>query len=100
MRLCHAPEFITTSPTPQAALEIEGIMALIESSTRGDQAALKKLCLRRDGSCCVISNHADKREVNYGHLDQGDRDVVSTQCAHIIPFALRECEDESALEVT
>ncbi|MBE3042579.1 hypothetical protein IMZ48_08380 [Candidatus Bathyarchaeota archaeon] len=100
MRLCHAPIEVTPSPTPQTAPDIENLMALIGSSSRSGQLALKKACLRRDGASCVVTGNVDRHELREGRIDQAGRKSMPTQCAHIIPFGLRKLEDESAEEVS
>lgn len=75
-------------------------MALIESSPRSGQSALKRACLRRDSSCCVLTGHVDSHEVREGRVDQEGRIAMPTQCAYIISFGLKELEGETALEVS
>src|SRR5690554_4467131 len=88
------------SPSPQAAEGVEALMGLIETSSRSDQSALKRACLRRDESRCVLTGHVDIHEVEENRVDQAGRAPVESQCAHIIPFGLRNLEDESAAEVS
>jgi len=74
---------VTPSPYPGAQRAILSAMSTIEPSFRKDQASLKADCLRRDGRRCVISG----------------KERVRTRCAHILPFALRNFNEQNAQEV-
>jgi hypothetical protein len=71
---------------------------MIEASSRKDQARLKAECLRRDGYRCALSGSVDGKSRNKVPSAELS-DIVKTQCAHILPFALRDFDDDQAQEV-
>lgn len=70
-------------------------MSEITSSTRSPQVALRRDCLRRDGYRCVYTGLLDLSSVSSGLVDQRGR-VTVTECAHILPFALGEFNEQNA----
>lgn len=89
------------SPSPDAALEIPSLMALLDSSSRSRQSVLKTLCLRRDGYRCAISGAPDVRSQLLGRVvyEKGGLEPCATKCAHIIPFGIRNIDADDAREV-
>ncbi|KAK3940786.1 hypothetical protein QBC46DRAFT_312764 [Diplogelasinospora grovesii] len=88
---------ITPSPYPGAKDAIPSSMSKIEPSFRKDQASLKADCLRREGYRCALTNKVDRNTKNQALLGAGARTVL-TQCAHILPFALRNFNEQNAQE--
>lgn len=76
-------------------------MALLDSSSRIRQSLLKTLCLRRDGYRCAISRAPDVRSHLLGRVvyEKGGLEPCATECAHIIPFGLRNIDEDDAREV-
>ena len=73
-------------------------MASIEPSGR-QQAKLKRLCLRRDGYQCIYSGYFDKVSVKERKVTlPSTASTGTTECAHIIPFALGSFDDKQAVE--
>ena len=90
---------VTPSPNQLAAFEIELAMTQIEGSSRTGQKSLKEECLRRDGNRCVVSGAIDSEA--FANMPPGERKgtgKVRTQCAHILPFALRKFEEKNATQ--
>ena len=87
-------------PVHQDALEeISSSLSEITSSSRSEQTTLKAQCLQRDGFRCCLSGSYDIKSI-CSRLVQapiGAR-VAITECAHILPFALREFNEKSAIE--
>ncbi|SPO06347.1 uncharacterized protein DNG_09036 [Cephalotrichum gorgonifer] len=99
MRLQRSPPSIPPSPSSDAAPGISTLMSLLETSTRARQSTLKAACLRRDGYRCALSNRIESEAVLEGHVLQGDRQVCSTKCAHILPFGLRKIDEGDSLDM-
>jgi hypothetical protein len=80
-------------------LAIELAMTSIESSSRSGQSFLKQQCLRRDGYRCVVTGDFDKVKTpnHLGPKEHKDR-YTRTECAHILPFALRKFEEKNATQ--
>ncbi|KAE8148357.1 hypothetical protein BDV25DRAFT_131304 [Aspergillus avenaceus] len=75
---------MTISPRLGVEESLENLASMLdEPASRTGQACLKAKCLERDGNRCCISGFTDKKKSN----DPNDI-VVSTECAHIIPFSL------------
>ncbi|KAM0256666.1 hypothetical protein ACHAQJ_004820 [Trichoderma viride] len=94
------PKTPVTAPSNPAALAaIQLAMHQIESSDRLGQGKLKKECLVRDGFRCTVSGLYDRNSMIDGKftLPNGGR-VAETQCAHILPFALRNFDGKNARE--
>ncbi len=73
-------------------------MALIAKSSRDEQHKLKKDCLARDGNQCAFTHLVDISQI---HTNTDSQAFFSpTECAHILPFALRSFNEESAKEVS
>ncbi|KEZ42040.1 hypothetical protein SAPIO_CDS6451 [Scedosporium apiospermum] len=92
------PRVYVSAPTnPNAPDEIEEAMTEIESSPRNDQQKLKTDCLRRDGFRCVISGLYDRQSIR-DHLvtPPAGNPSGGTECAHILPFALRKFNERNA----
>jgi hypothetical protein len=90
---------LTAPVYPQAAAQVDVAMAEIESSSRADQKKLKGECLRRDGFRCVFSGFYDLNSAEKKRVDAPPGSIaVKTECAHILPFALRKFDENNALE--
>lgn len=93
---------ISASPHPDAEDEIMATMSTIEPSSRKDQRRLKAACLKRDGYRCAVSNTIDKTSKLDSRLkipgSAGER-VRQTECAHILPFGLRNFDEQNSQEV-
>jgi hypothetical protein len=75
-------------------------MAEIEPSTRTDQKALKRKCLARDGYHCIATGKFDVLSLRNGLYSRTAEERGGfTQCCHILPFALRNFNEENAMEV-
>ncbi|KAL7944799.1 hypothetical protein V8C42DRAFT_325949 [Trichoderma barbatum] len=98
MKLAGGKQPITAPTNPVALEQIDLSMTEIEPSQR-EQGKIKRECLKREGFRCSISGHYDTSSVNEGKviLPPAER-ATATQCAHILPFALREFDANSALE--
>jgi len=95
------PRVYVSAPTnPNAPDEIEEAMTEIESSSRNDQQKLKTDCLRRDGFRCVISGLYDRQSIR-DHLvtPPAGNPSGGTECAHILPFALRKFNERNSQQV-
>ncbi|KAL7627193.1 hypothetical protein AAE478_003969 [Parahypoxylon ruwenzoriense] len=68
----------------------------VEASFRKDQGLLKADCLRREGYRCALTGWVDGKSRNKVPGSEGE--MVITQCAHILPFALRNFDEQSAQE--
>ncbi|KAK0718649.1 hypothetical protein B0T26DRAFT_831204 [Lasiosphaeria miniovina] len=88
---------ITPSPRPNANNDILSSIATIEPSSRNDQRVLKADCLRRDGHRCALTGRVDGK--SRGKVPGAAGWMVKTQCAHILPFALRNFDTQSAQEI-
>ncbi|OAA55875.1 hypothetical protein SPI_08082 [Niveomyces insectorum RCEF 264] len=87
---------ITSALFPDAEAEIEASMSTIQASFRRNQGRLKAACLQRDGYRCAITGKVD---AHWTHkVPQTGRKGSRTQCAHILPFALRNFDEENACE--
>ncbi|KAK3347063.1 hypothetical protein B0T25DRAFT_584124 [Lasiosphaeria hispida] len=79
--------------------EIEQAVAFIEPSSRRDQARLKRQCLRREGYQCIYTGCFDHRSVTNEEATLPQKAKCgSTECAHIIPFALGNFNEKDSLE--
>ncbi|KAL7623108.1 hypothetical protein AAE478_006787 [Parahypoxylon ruwenzoriense] len=83
---------ITLSTYPEAA---------IVASSGNEQQKLKKECLRRDGRRCPITGFWDRE-----YATSTPRPVLpvgakseGTECAHILPFALRKFDSDNSQDV-
>ncbi|KAK3358009.1 hypothetical protein B0T25DRAFT_499720 [Lasiosphaeria hispida] len=89
---------ITPPPNQAAAFAIELAMTKIEGSTRQPgQTWLKEECLRRDKNRCVVSGLIDATA--YEKMSPGERrgnKSTSTECVHILPFALSKLNEKNA----
>lgn len=99
MLLKRSPSTPSTSPSPDAAAEIEALKAQLELSTQSRQAALKAICIRRDGYRCVITKARDHVAVMDGHVSSEGHRTAVTVCAHVISFGLRKLSEEDEREV-
>ncbi|KAL7799968.1 hypothetical protein V8C37DRAFT_407076 [Trichoderma ceciliae] len=94
-----SPRPLSPTPVRNAFQAIQLSMTEIQSSSRKDQAALRNGCLSRDDHRCVITGTVDidyYKEIPSHHrrnLESG-----KTECAHILPFALRKFNENSARE--
>jgi hypothetical protein len=70
----------------------------IESSSRQDQQTIKRQALRREGYKCVYTGIFDRHSVEKKKvsLPQGAK-YGGTECAHILPFALGNFQENDAL---
>ncbi len=66
-------------------------------SFRKDQGLLKADCLRREGYRCALTGMVDGK--SRGEVPGSTGEMVITQCAHILPFAFRSFDEQSAIEV-
>ncbi|PNP50510.1 hypothetical protein THARTR1_08892 [Trichoderma harzianum] len=87
------PKSLPQTPVREAAQAIQLMMTEIEPSSRNEQTALKRRCLARDNYRCIATGMSDHSRLP----PQGG--TVSTECAHILPFALRTFNPDSAQEV-
>ncbi|KAH0532424.1 hypothetical protein TsFJ059_001116 [Trichoderma semiorbis] len=93
------PKSLTPSPVREVAFGIQLSMTQIEPSSRSDQSILKKRCLRRDNNRCILTGMVDRAYFkSLPPQRRGDLIVCTTECAHIIPFALRKFDPNSAQE--
>ncbi|SPN97550.1 uncharacterized protein DNG_01061 [Cephalotrichum gorgonifer] len=91
---------ISKPPEVEELEEIEEISGGIEPSTRNDQGSLKSRCLRRDGFRCLITGVYDKDSVDKRLINLPEGGVTTfTNCAHILPFSLRDFERERSREM-
>jgi hypothetical protein len=81
--------------------EVEGTIGDITSSTRSQQARLKKICLKRDDFRCLVDRDIVETDAAMDGLTtllpndtHGD-----TELAHILPFQLRKFEAKNDVEV-
>ncbi|KAL7936584.1 hypothetical protein V8C35DRAFT_295884 [Trichoderma chlorosporum] len=91
------PQSLAASPFIEAAEAIELSMTEIEPSSRSEQTALKRQCLGRDNHRCVITGMVHSQKLSLATKRPGDISAA-TECAHIIPFALRKFNQNSAQE--
>jgi HNH endonuclease len=83
------------------AHEIGQAIAFIEPSSRNEQTKLKQDCLSRDGYRCVYTGAFDKNSIKAKTITMPvDGRHASTECAHIIPFALGNFDGTNSLETT
>jgi hypothetical protein len=95
-----APAPVTPSPIKAASQSIHLMMTEIESSSRKDQSRLKKECCSRDDHKCVITGIIDiEKSQSMSPEERGKLSFCRTQCAHILPFALRKFNEKDAQEV-
>ena len=84
---------------PAAEAEIDSSMDTIEPSLINDQQVLKLRCLQRDGYRCVVSSRVDgKYQGKVPGATTGPR--CRTECAHILPFALKNFDLQNAQQVS
>lgn len=88
-------------PSPDAAIDIPNLMVSLNSSSRSRQSVLKTLCLRRDGYRCVMSGAPDAWSHIQGRVSftNGGLGTCETKCVHIIPFGIRDIDEDNAQEV-
>ncbi|KAK4145808.1 uncharacterized protein C8A04DRAFT_10219 [Dichotomopilus funicola] len=89
---------VTPSPNKSAAFEIELAMTQIEGSSRTGQRSLKKECLSRDANRCVISGLIDEEAFSSMSPEKRKGTSVTTECAHILPFALSNLDGRNATQ--
>ncbi|KAL7788522.1 hypothetical protein V8C43DRAFT_323756 [Trichoderma afarasin] len=91
------PKSLTPSPIVIPGLTAEESQNQLE--LRSDHTALKQACLRRDNNRCVITAMIDDEYVR-SLPPQRHEDLTSctTECAHIIPFALSKFNQNSTPE--
>ncbi|KAL7936913.1 hypothetical protein V8C35DRAFT_294181 [Trichoderma chlorosporum] len=90
---------LTPTPIQEAGPAIDLMMARIEPSSRNEQAVLKEQCLRRDNQRCVFTEMVDRKSCEgLPPEKRKDLKICNTQCTHILPFALRKFDPESAFE--
>ncbi|OIW34084.1 hypothetical protein CONLIGDRAFT_677797 [Coniochaeta ligniaria NRRL 30616] len=87
---------VTPSTNDLADDAIEAAMSSIEGSSRKGQATLKADCLRRDNNRCVIMGIVDSKVWKEMPTEERTSKHGATECAHILPFALRKLDDRSA----
>ncbi|OJJ47040.1 hypothetical protein ASPZODRAFT_131974 [Penicilliopsis zonata CBS 506.65] len=63
---------------------------MLESSSLNDQPRLKKLCLQRDDSKCMVTGVRDVSKYCLGGL------LASTRLAHILPLSIGKWHDKSS----
>ena len=90
------PLVIPPSPSGLGEDAIEAMKAEITPSSRDEQHTLKEQCLARDGNKCVLTHWGDDVKPPPGP----DPQTAPTQCAHILPFALRSFDERSVVEVS
>lgn len=75
-------------------------MTLIEPSSRAGQGKLKSDCLKRDGYRCVVTESWDRKWAR-DHRSQVPKGEIPehTECAHILPFALADFDEERSVDV-
>ncbi|EFX01451.1 hypothetical protein CMQ_6393 [Grosmannia clavigera kw1407] len=95
----QAPAPLPTPPSPEATAAVDLAMATIETATRAEQTRLRRDCLRRDGYRCVYSGSWEM-DVHDDQIVLPPRGAMrtSTECAHIIPFALGSFNENDATE--
>ena len=79
---------IEPSPRPGWDTSVEVVAAEISPSQR-QQRWLRKVCLERDQSRCVVSGYYDYQKLEKlpeGHPIKESEDGITTQAAHIVPF--------------
>lgn len=91
----HSPS-LPPSPYSLAADNVRESLATLRSSLREDQHALKDRCLDRDGNRCVVTGSCDRDRTTPGP----GKSRARTQCAHILPFALRSFDEKLGQEVS
>jgi hypothetical protein len=90
----------TASIFADVAHEIEQAMVSIEPSQR-EQMKLKQDCLSRDGYRCVYTGDFDRNSVMAKAIAMPEGgEYASTECAHIIPFALGNFDSTNSIETT
>ncbi|PNP59324.1 hypothetical protein THARTR1_00814 [Trichoderma harzianum] len=83
------PKSLTPSPIVIPGLTVEESQHQLE--LRSDHTAVKQACLRRDNNLCVITGMIDGDYFrSLPPQSRGDLWSCTTECAHIIPFALRK----------
>ncbi len=91
--------FSPTTEQPWAKDEIEGSMAMIESSSRNEQSDLKEDCLRRDHYRCVYSHRWDRKSMQNRKVFPNNKptfdETTATEAVHILPFGLRDFDEEN-----
>ncbi|KAK1770066.1 hypothetical protein QBC33DRAFT_617379, partial [Phialemonium atrogriseum] len=87
---------ITPTLHPDAKDDILLSMATIEPSSINDQGQLTVDCLRREGYRCAVCGRVDG--VWRSKVPECTVGMVRTQCAHILPFALGNFDEQSAQE--
>ncbi|KAL7781851.1 hypothetical protein V8C37DRAFT_413943 [Trichoderma ceciliae] len=95
----HKPESLTPTPVKSAQAAIQLSMTEIQPSSRNDQANLKKICFGRDNHRCVVTRFIDQKQKKTlpSHISRNEKGI-KTECAHILPFALRKFNENSAKE--
>jgi hypothetical protein len=98
------PGYLTHSPVPDAKAQFDDIVSEILPSTRDDQNELRSACLRRDNWRCVMTGRVDFNSVlQMPALEEEVRekgiDLNTIQCAHILPLALANFDENRDLEV-
>lgn len=84
---------------------MEESLKTIHPSSRDDQVDLKKKCLARDGFRCVLSGRYDGEELKKRHIHSTTQEETTmrmclSECAHILPFALRKFDKDNKNEVS
>lgn len=95
----HSPR-VSPSTAPELENEVDIDMVEILPSSRNEQKKLRKDCMRRDNHQCIISGVIDPD--HFSTLPPNDRKGrrhSPLECAHILPFALREFNGSNALQV-
>lgn len=88
----------TPSPVPEGSEDVDDLMTEIEPSSRSERGKLKHSCLQRDSYRCVLSGYLDESKGNdpaYSDVP----DIDSTDCSHILPFALASFDPDKTAEV-
>ncbi|OPB43543.1 hypothetical protein A0O28_0098310 [Trichoderma guizhouense] len=91
------PKSLTPSPIVIPGLSAEESQNQLE--LRSDHTAAKQACLRRDNNRCIITGMIDDEYVrSLPPQRYGDLTSCTTECAHIIPFALSKFNQNSTQE--
>lgn len=85
------------SPVPEGSDDILNLKTKREPSSRSEQGKLRRSCLQRDSYRCVLSGHTDESKGD--DPAYSDAPLNSTDCAHILPFALASFDAESIAQV-
>ncbi|KAK0759879.1 hypothetical protein N5P37_006954, partial [Trichoderma harzianum] len=91
------PKSLTPSPIVIPGLTAEESQN--QPELRSDHIAVKQACLARDGHRCVLTGMVERLHfMSIPPQNRGDLRSCTTECAHIIPFALSKLNPNSTQE--